>query len=147
MLVLTEMALAGCEEMMRRKVICNRISIGIAYSKEVIPASHGGAKLLRATSLFSVIKPELEKLFHKITVRNTPIRRLAISFDNLASDDTEGYDLFTDFEKVEQERLLERTVLSIKDRYGKSAVFRGMDLQDGATALARNKMIGGHNGE
>ena len=133
--------------MLRRKVICNRISIGVAYSKEIIPASHGSIKLPRATSLFSLVKPEMEKLFQRITVRNTPIRRLAISFDDLSSDDCEGYDLFTDFAKVEQERALERTVLSIKDRYGKSAVFRGMDLQEGATALARNKMIGGHNSE
>ena len=147
LLVLTEMALAGCEEMMRRKVICSKISIGVAYSKEIIPASHGSIKLPRATSLFSLVKPEMEKLFQRITVRNTPIRRLAISFDDLSSDDCEGYDLFTDFAKVEQERALERTVLSIKDRYGKSAVFRGMDLQEGATALARNKMIGGHNSE
>ena len=147
LLVLTEMALSGCEEMMRRKVICNKISIGVAYSKEIIPPSHGSGKLPRATNLFSIVKPELETLFRKITVRNTPIRRLSISFEDLLSEDCEGYDLFTDFAKVEQERALERTVLSIKDRYGKSAVFRGMDLQEGATALARNKMIGGHNSE
>lgn len=147
LLVLTEMALAGCEEMIRRKVIANRFSIYIAYSKEVIPASGGSAKLPTATNLFSFIKKELDRLFYKTVVPNTPIRRLAISFENIMSDDCEGYDLFTDFEKVAQEKAIEHTVLSIKERYGKSAVFRGMDLDEGATALARNKMIGGHNGE
>ena len=59
----------------------------------------------------------------------------------------EGYDLFTDFEKAEKEKRLEYTVLDIKDRFGKNAVFRGLDLKKEATAIARNKMIGGHNGE
>ena len=59
----------------------------------------------------------------------------------------EGFDIFTDFEKVEREKRVENTVLGIKDRFGKNACFRGLDLSEGATALTRNKMIGGHNGE
>ena len=39
---------------------------------------------------------------------------------------------------------MQKTVLEIKDRFGKNALFRGMDLQEGATALERNRQIGGH---
>ena len=100
-----------------------------------------------ATQLYSTVKEYIDQLFEEYVVPQVPIRRLGINFGGIADEACEGYDLFTDFEKVEHEKKLEQTVLGIKDRFGKNAVFRGMDLSEGATAIARNKMIGGHNGE
>ena len=54
--------------------------------------------------------------------------------------------LFTDQEKLDRERKLELTMCSIKNKMGKNSVVRGMDLQEGATTILRNKLIGGHNG-
>ena len=48
---------------------------------------------------------------------------------------------------LERERKLENAVLEIKDRFGKNAMLRAFDLQEGATQITRNKLIGGHNGE
>lgn len=100
-----------------------------------------------ATNLYSNVKEYVDMLFEDYVVPQVPIRRLGINFGGIADESCEGYDLFADFEKVEHEKKLEQTVLGIKDRFGKNAVFRGMDLSEGATAIARNKMIGGHNGE
>jgi len=146
-IVMCEMALAGCQEMMRRKVICNSVGLCVGYSKDVISSTGGTVRLPYATNLYSNIRESVELLFERYVVGNVPIRRLGISFCGLADEGCEGYDLFTDFEKVEKEKHLEHTVLGIKDRFGKNAVFRGLDLSEGATAIARNKMIGGHNGE
>ena len=55
--------------------------------------------------------------------------------------------MFTDFDEVEREKTLEHTVLDIKERFGKNAVLRGFDLEEGATTVIRNKLIGGHNSE
>jgi len=55
--------------------------------------------------------------------------------------------MFTDEEAVERELRLEHTVLDIKNKFGKNAILRGIDLADGATTKIRNKLIGGHNGE
>ena len=147
LIVMQEMALAGCQEMMRRKVICNSVGIYVGYSKDIIPPTGGSIRIRLATNLYSNIKEYVEELFEDYVVPQVPIRRLAISFNGIADESCEGYDLFTDFEKIEREKRLEHTVLGIKDRFGKNAVFRGLDLSEGATAIARNKMIGGHNGE
>ena len=147
LIVMYEMALAGCQEMMRRKVICNSVGLCVGYSKDVIPTTGGHIKLPYATHLNSIVKEFVDILFERYVVGDVPIRRLGISFGGIADEGCEGYDLFTDFEKVEREKKLEHTVLGIKDRFGKNAMFRGLDLSEGATTIARNKMIGGHNGE
>ena len=76
-----------------------------------------------------------------------PIRKLSVSLYNIADESSEGFDLFTDVNAERKEKALERTVVSIKEKFGKNAMLRGMDLQEGATARERNKLIGGHNGE
>lgn len=146
-LVMLEMTLAGCQELMRRKVITNSVGIYVAYSKEVIPATGGTIKMTATTNAYSVIKEYVEHLYRKNTNPNFPIRRLGISFNNVVDEACEGYDLFTDLEEVERDKHIEQTVLSIKDKFGKNAMLRGFDLQEGATAIVRNKLIGGHNGE
>ena len=146
-IVMYEMALAGCQEMMRRHVISNGVGIYVGYSKDVIEPTGGNIRMSYATNLYSNVKEYVEILFDQYVERDVPIRRLGITFGNIMDEACEGYDLFTDFEKVEREKRLENTVLGIKDRFGKNAMFRGLDLSEGATALARNKMIGGHNGE
>ena len=54
------------------------------------------------------------------------------------------YDLFTSPEDAEREHRLQKAILEIKERFGKNAIVRGMDLQEGATAMERNIQIGGH---
>ena len=54
------------------------------------------------------------------------------------------YDLFTSPEELEKENRLQKAVIDIKEKFGKNALLRGMDLQDGATAAERNCQIGGH---
>ena len=73
-----------------------------------------------------------------------------------AADKTEfrQLDLFTDFtggnekkqqdEKVEREKKMQEAVLSIKKKYGKNAILKGLNFQEGATTKARNEQIGGH---
>ena len=68
---------------------------------------------------------------------------------------TEQLDLFTDYaarqaqqeqEKAEQERekRMQQAMLAIKKKFGKNAILKGMDLEEGATARDRNGQIGGH---
>ena len=56
----------------------------------------------------------------------------------------EGYDLFTDWEKVDKEKTAERTVLEVRDKYGKNAVLRAINLNKAGTQRERNTYIGGH---
>lgn len=145
-IVIQEMALNGCQRLIREHLIASHVGIFVGYSKDVIPASGGTKKLLNSTNLYSFIREYVDELFEETTAKDVPIRRLGISFSGLADESAEGYDLFTDFEAIEKERRLEHAVLDIKDRFGKNAMLRAFDLQEGATQVERNKLIGGHNG-
>lgn len=142
--VMTEMILHGCQELMRRKVICQKIWIGVGYSKDVLPMVNGQTKLTSATAVNSLICPFVLDVFDRITDRSVPIRRLGISFNDICDEGCEGYDFFTDWDAVEREKAKEKTVLQISDKYGKNAILRGTNFLAGATQRERNGMIGGH---
>ena len=146
-LALDEMVLNLCQQMIKEKVIAGGISVSVRYSKDVTAPTGGSMKMLRATNVYSIIKEYTDKLYQKFTDKNAPIRKLGISFYGIADESSEGFDLFTDENAVQKEKALERTVISIKEKFGKNAMLRGMDLQEDATAKERNKLIGGHNGE
>ena len=146
-IVMAEMTLAGCHRLMTEHVITKGISIYVGYSKDIIAPTGGTIKMSESTNLYSIINRYVDELFRKTTHPCFPIRRLGITFNHIADEGCEGYDLFTDFEKVEREKRLEHTVLDIKFKFGKNAMLRAIDLQDGATQITRNKYIGGHNSE
>ena len=60
----------------------------------------------------------------------------------------EQLDLFTDYEtlnkELEKEKQLQHAMLDIKKKFGKNAILKGMNLQEGATTIERNNQIGGH---
>ena len=146
-IVMAEMTLAGCHRLMTEHVITKGISIYVGYSKDIIAPTGGTIKMSESTNLYSIINRYVDELFRNTTHPCVPIRRLGITFNHIADEGCEGYDLFTDFEKVEREKRLEHTVLDIKFKFGKNAMLRAIDLQDGATQITRNKYIGGHNSE
>lgn len=67
----------------------------------------------------------------------------------------EQLDLFTDYEALEQQRKAEaealdrelkmqKAIITIRDKFGKNAIVKGLNMHEGATAIERNKQIGGH---
>lgn len=144
-IVMQEMILHGTHELMKRKVIAPRVSIYVGYTyRATIPGSKGSIKLTSATAVNSLLQEAVMPIFDRIADRETPIRRLAIAFENVVDEGCEGYDLFTDWHAVEREKARERAVMEINGRYGKNAVLRGTNYLKGATQRERNEMIGGH---
>ena len=143
--VMAEMAIHGCLELYKRHVITNKVWIGVGYSRtEMMPPAQGSIKLRCATQLSSIIEPAVKEKFKEIVAWGVPIRDLAISFCETRDEGCEGYDLFTDWAKVDKEKAAERTVLEIRDRFGKNAVLRGVNLNKAGTQRERNTFIGGH---
>lgn len=144
-IVMQEMILHGTHELMKRKVIASKVSIYVGYTyRATIPGSKGSIKLTSATAVNSLLQEAVMPIFDRIADRQTPIRRLAIAFENVVDEGCEGYDLFTDWHAVEREKARERAVMEINGRYGKNAVLRGTNYLKGATQRERNEMIGGH---
>lgn len=143
--VMAEMAIHGCLELYKRHVITNKVWIGVGYSRhEMLPAAQGSIKLPCATQLSSIIEPAVKQKYREIVALGVPIRNLAIAFCDTRDEGCEGYDLFTDWAKVDKEKAAERAVLEIRDRFGKNAVLRGVNLLNAGTQRERNTFIGGH---
>ncbi len=115
------------------------------YGRLVPPPAHGSHRLEVATNLGSVITESTLEIFERITDPTLSIRRISITAGNLKEDGgAVQFDLFSDVEKQESEKNLQEALLSIKKRYGKNAVLKGTNFEDGATMRERNGQIGGH---
>lgn len=134
------------------------------YGRRVPKHAHGTANLTKMTSSTKLIMDAVMALYQRIVNKNLLIRRINVTANHLI-DETQAHkseqnsfvqmDLFTDYESLEKQKLLEETnrkkeraiqeaVLSVKKKYGKNAILKGMNLEEGATTLERNHQIGGH---
>lgn len=52
--------------------------------------------------------------------------------------------MFIDYEALERDRKLQGAMLEVRRKFGANALFKGMNLMEGATTLERNQQIGGH---
>ncbi len=132
------------------------------YGRQVPKHAHGTANIDRYTSSTRLIIETTLKLYDGIVGKDMLIRRVTISANNLMSENSikeresyEQLDLFTNYDEVQakrekeevelkKERRIQEAILDIKHRYGKNAIIKGANLQEGATTIERNKSIGGH---
>lgn len=142
--VLEEMVLNGCHEMMKRGVITNKIGIYVGYTFSSHESSAKTATIPATTNLYSQIKDSAMKIYNEIAVKDVPIRKLGVTFPGLCDESCEGYDFFTNFEAVKKEKEREKAVLDIYCRYGKNSLLRGTSYLEQATQRERNTFIGGH---
>ena len=133
-----------------------------AYGRKVPKHAHGTQRLGRRTRSVRVIANVAMAVYDRVVNPELLVRRINITAlhvmqgqEEAPVPETEQLDLFTDYTRLEQERIAEQArleredriqqaTLSIKKRFGKNALIKGMDLQEGATAIARNSQIGGH---
>ena len=145
-IVMREMVQNGAEELMRQKLITNRVGIEIGYTFGERAPDKGSARLTVTTSLTSFLTEAAVSLYDRTVQKGgTPrIRRLAVVFSPVYSESCEGYDLFCNFEDVEREKRRQQAILDVKKRYGKNAVMAGYSYLPSAMQRERNRLIGGH---
>lgn len=132
------------------------------YGRKIPKHAHGTANIGRYTSSTHLIVDATMKLYDEIINKKLLIRRINISANRLipeseASENTapEQLDIFTDYEEVERqkkaaeaeferEKRLQNTIISLKKKFGKNTILKGMNFEEGATAKDRNQQIGGH---
>lgn len=143
--VMKEMVEVLSLQLVKKNLKTESISLYVGYSKDVIEASKISKKLQVATNIYKDLSKEYEKIYDKIVSKIAPIRRIGISFGRLSSDDYEQLSLFVNQEKKDKEKNIEKTINNIKEKFGKNSILKGLDLEENATAMIRNKLIGGHN--
>lgn len=133
------------------------------YGRQTPKHAHGTANLEHHTSSTSLITDAVVKLYDRIVNKDLLIRRLNLTTNHVISEEASlqaqkapvQLDLFTDYEAMEKqkkeeeaalnkERRMQETLLAIKKQFGKNSILRGLNLEEGATAIERNKQIGGH---
>ncbi|MBQ0030491.1 MAG: DNA methylase [Bacteroidales bacterium] len=133
------------------------------YGREVPKPAHGTAKLGKHTSSTRIIIDAVVSLFDQVVDKNLLIRRLNLTTNNVISEEKAQkqaakpvqLDIFTDYDALKKqqeeekaslskERKMQETLLEIKKKFGKNAILKGLNLDEGATAIERNKQIGGH---
>ena len=144
-LVLKEMVELGSLRLIEENLSTNTVKLYIGYSKDVISATGGTEKINNYTNVYSELVNAFLRLYDRTTNRNTGIRRIGISFDDVQEAEYVQLDLFKNQEKLDKERKLELVINRIKSEMGKNKILRGMNLEQGATTLVRNTLIGGHN--
>ena len=144
-LVLKEMVELGSLRLIENNLVTDTVGLYIGYSKDIIKATGESKKLENYTNVYSELLKVFLEIYDKSTNRGVAIRRIGVNFANVIETENVQLSLFTDQEKIDRERKLELAMSSIKNKMGKNAILRGMNLEEGATTLARNKLIGGHN--
>ena len=132
------------------------------YGRRIPKHAHGTYNLKQRTSSTRIIIDGMMELFDRIINSNLLVRRITVAAckvvdESLVEDEPEftQLDLFTDYDKLEKEkaqekeklakeRQMQQAVLDIKKKFGKNAILKGMNLEEGATAILRNGQIGGH---
>ena len=132
------------------------------YGRRVPQHAHGTANLEKYTASAKLITDAVTALFDQIVNPKLLIRRVSLSANHVIDEASvpvkntyEQLNLFTDYEArdmaseaenqaLEREKKMQQAVLDIKKKYGKNAILKGMNLQEGATTVDRNNQIGGH---
>lgn len=132
------------------------------YGRAIPKSAHGTINLDYKTSSSKIITEAMIKLYDKIINTKLSVRRVTMAATKLASEEEKDkvryrqLDLFSsiddennkldyDREVLKEENNLQNAMLKIKEKYGKNAILKGMDLEDGATTMDRNRQIGGHH--
>lgn len=131
------------------------------YGRRVPKAAHGSENLGRQTASAKLIAAAVMRLFDRIVDPNLLVRRVNLTANHTVAESAaaapaaEQLDLFTDYAALEKQRKAEtqalekekrrqEAILQIKQKFGKNAILKGMNLEEGATGIDRNGQIGGH---
>lgn len=143
--VVKEMMDLLCLDLVQKGLVTNSVTLHVGYSNRLnIKSAHGTVGLDMETNADIILVPEVERLYERIVNPLYPVRRFNLSCNRVVPESYRQYNLFVDAQELERNRKIQNAVLQIKNRYGKNAVLKGMNLQEAATTQERNRQIGGH---
>ena len=134
------------------------------YGRKIPKHAHGTIRIDHKTSSSKILREHAIKLFDQIINKKLLVRRIYVIAGNIISKDKaqkekvyEQIDLFTNYEaedrkktkekqEEEKDNNLQEALINIKNKYGKNAILKGMNLEEGGTAIERNGQVGGHKG-
>lgn len=132
------------------------------YGRKIPRHAHGTINLGRRTSSARQIMDAVTQLYERIVDEKLLVRRVTVTANHVVREQEaaeeevfEQLDLFTDYGALQKQReeedamlarekKIQKAMLDIKKKYGKNAILKGMNLEEGAMTVERNRQIGGH---
>ena len=132
------------------------------YGQKIPKSAHGSINIGKFTSSTKMIINKVLELYDKIVDRNLMVRRMYVVANHVVPEQSisdeqtyEQLDMFTDYEalenqrkqeamELESEKNIQKAMLKIKKKYGKNAILKGINFEEGATTIERNGQVGGH---
>ena len=171
--IIREMTDQLCLDLVSKGLVTDSVTISVGYARPSgsFKATLGNADVSLRDTYFgpreggtvrfeggsceeSVIVPEVVALYDRIMDRSRDIRRVTISCNNVRKDEgTRQISLFDIAESahskdkqevLEKDKKIQQAIIDIKEKYGKNAMVKGMNLHDESTGMERNRQIGGH---
>ena len=135
-----------------------RGEVGVSYYGKAVPKhAHGTENLPRPSASGRLITQAALRIYDRTVDPSLLIRRITLMLNHAvpeteaAENVYEQMDLFTDYtaraaeeEALKKERRLQEAMLDIKQKFGKNAILKGINYEEGATGRERNRQIGGH---
>ena len=161
-LVLREMADMLSLDLVDRCLVTEQLVLTVGYDRTGPKNAHGTENLGQYTASSRRMIDAAAALYDRIVDPELSVRRLYLTASRVIPESQaaqrescEQLDLFTDYKaleeerkqeaaKLEKEKRLQKAMLDIKKKYGRNAILRGTDYEEGATARERNRQIGGH---
>ena len=145
-LIVKEMADLLSLELVDKGLVTDSITLHVGYSNRLdLKPAHGTMRMTVTTSSSRLLIKYTQQLYERIVDKDKPIRRMTLSFNDVVDEVYQQYDLFTSPEELEKEHTIQKAILDIKEKFGKNAILKGMNLEKGATTIDRNRQIGGHS--
>ena len=151
-LIVKEMCDILVTSLVKHRKVTGRISLSLGYTlpdgrhthAAGMPSLSKSRTLSVTTNSNRILKDCMMEVFDEIAREDLYYRYVNIAFENLTDEEFEQYDLFTDPVAAKKDRELTRAAIEIKDKFGKNAILKGMNLDKAGTAIERNSQIGGH---
>lgn len=145
-LIVKEMTDALCLDMVDKKLVTDSVTIYIGYSNSLdIPGAKGTAKIAQKTNADTLILPAVVNLFDRVVDKRFPVRRINICCNRVVEDmGVKQLSFLEEAVDTDKNKTIQQTLLSLKSRYGKNSVLRGINFEQASTARERNRQIGGH---
>ena len=144
-LIVKEMTDRMSLELTEKGLVTDSLTLQVGYANSLhLNPVHGTARLAEKTASEQKLIAAAVSLYEKIADKELSVRRIFVTCNGVSRETCLQMDLFAESERELRQQQLRQSVLSVKSRYGKNALFKAMSLQRAATARERNGQIGGH---
>ena len=145
LIIAKEMMDVMCLDMVDKGLVSKSFSLMVGYAKGTpIPSAKGTFSLDTETNASMLLIPGIADLYKQIVNPLYLVRRMYVVANNVVPEEYTQYSFFVSPADLERDRRMQKAVLEIKNKFGKNAILKGLNFEEGATTRDRNNQIGGH---